>query len=79
MDRKRREKVEDVIALVEDFIPVGQRRPLRNLGPYLRSRMGKGVYDRSLQSINRNLAGLLELFPEQYELQDRRYYVKRLR
>jgi hypothetical protein len=41
--------------------------------------MGQGVYDRTLQSINRNLAGLLELWPEKYELQDGNYYAKRKR
>ena len=79
MDRRRRDKSEDVIAVVDRFISVGKRRPLRNLGPYVRSEMGSGVYDRTLQSINRNLAGLLELWPEKYELQDGNYYAKRLR
>ena len=79
MDRRRRDKSEDIIAAVARFIPVGQRRPLRNLGPYVRNAMGAGVYDRTLQSINRNLAGLLELWPEKYELQDGNYYAKRKR
>ena len=79
MDRRRRDKSEDVMAVVARFIPVGQRRPLRNLGPYVRNAMGDSVYDKTLQSINRNLAGLLELWPEKYELQDGNYYAKRLR
>ena len=58
---------------------MGKRRPLRNIGPYVRSEMGQGVFDKTLQSINRNLAGLLELWPEKYELQDGNYYAKRLR
>jgi len=79
MDRRRRDKSEDVIAVVDRFLKVGQRRPLRNLGPYVRNEMGSGVYDKTLQSINRNLAGLLELWPEKYELQDGNYYAKRKR
>jgi len=79
MDRRRRDKSEDVMAVVARFFPVGQRRPLRNLGPYVRNAMGEGVYDKTLQSINRNLAGLLELWPEKYELQDGNYYAQRKR
>ena len=79
MDRRRRDKSEDVIAVVDRYVPVGKRRALRNIGPYVRSEMGEGVYDRTLQSINRNLAGLLELWPETYALQDGNYFVKRLR
>ena len=59
MDRRRRDKSEDAIAVVDRYVPVGKRRPLRNIGPYVRSEMGQGVFDKTLQSINRNLAGLL--------------------
>ena len=50
-------------------------------GPRLRAQMADGAYDATLKSINRNLAGVLELWPRKYELKERgrNYYVKRLR
>jgi hypothetical protein len=79
MDRKRRDKTEDLMAVLDDFIPVNQTRPLRNAGPYIRTHMGEGVYDATLKSVNRNLAGVVELWPERYSLVKDNYYAKRLR
>jgi transposase InsO family protein len=79
MDRRRRDKTEDLIAVLDDFIRVGQTQPLRNAGPYIRTNMGDGVYDATLRSVNRNLAGVLELWPERYKLVKDNYYAKRLR
>jgi transposase InsO family protein len=68
LDKKRREKTEDLIAMLDSYIPVGQDRPLRSVGPELRSRMGDGVYEATLKSVSRNLAGVIELWPKKYEL-----------
>ena len=82
-DRQRREKTSDLIGFVKEWIGVNQTRPLRNLGPHLRRSMADGVYDKTLQSVNRNLAGVLELWPKDFELKAGQgkphYYVKSIR
>ncbi len=81
MDRKRKAKTEDLIGFLDNFIEVGEQKALRNAGPWLRRHMEDGVYDATLKSVNRNLAGVIELWPRKYELkeQGRNYYLKRLR
>ena len=82
-DRKRREKTSDLIGSVKEWIGVNETRPLRNLGPHLRRTMADGVYDKTLQSVNRNLAGVLLLWPKDFELKAGQgkpnYYLKRIR
>ena len=81
MDRRRRAKTEDLVSFLRNLIDVGQTKSLRTLGPQLRHEMADGVYDSVLKSVNRNLAGVIELWPRDYELRERgrNYYVKRLR
>ena len=82
-DRKRRSKTEDLIEVVKSWISVGETKPLRNLGPFLRRTMADGVYDKTLQSVNRNLAGVLQLWSKNFELKAGQgkpnYYLKRIR
>jgi len=81
MDRKRKAKTEDLISFLDNFMDVGEQKALRNAGPWLRRQMADGAYDATLRSVNRNLAGVLELWPRKYELKERgrNYYLKRLR
>ena len=81
MDRKRKAKTEDLISFLDNFVEVGEQKALRNAGPWLRRHMEDGAYDATLRSVNRNLAGVLELWPRKYELKERgrNYYLKRLR
>ena len=81
MDRRRKAKTEDLVSFLRNLIDVGQTKSLRTLGPMLRREMADGVYDATLKSINRNLAGVMELWSRDYELKERgrNYYVKRLR
>jgi len=81
MDRKRKAKTEDLISFLDNFMEVGEQKALRNAGPWLRRHMEDGAYDATLRSVNRNLAGVIALWPRKYELKERgrNYYVKRLR
>ena len=82
VDRKRREKTSDSIGFVKEWVAVGATKPLRNLGPHLRRTMAEGMYDKTLQSVNRNLAGVLELWSKDFELKPGKdklnYYAKRI-
>ena len=81
MDRRRKAKTEDLVSFLRNLIDVGETKSLRTVGPRLRREMADGVYDAVLKSINRNLAGVIELWSRDYELKERgrNYYVKRLR
>ena len=81
MDRKRKEKTEDLISFLDNLMDVGEQKALRTAGPWLRAQMEDGAYDATLKSVNRNLAGVIELWPRKYELKERgrNYYLKRLR
>jgi len=81
MDRRRKAKTEDVISFLNNYLNVGETRALTSAGRWLRAQMEDGLYDRTLKSVNRNLAGVLELWPRKFELKERgrNYYVKRLR
>ncbi len=81
MDRRRKAKTEDVISFLNNYLEVGETRALTSAGRWLRQHMEVGLYDRTLKSVNRNLAGVLELWPRKFELKERgrNYYVKRLR
>ena len=81
MDRKRKEKTEDLISFLDNLMDIGEQKALRTVGPWLRAQMEDGAYDATLKSVNRNLAGVIELWPRKYELKERgrNYYLKRLR
>ena len=63
MDRKRKAKTEDLISFLDNFMDVGEQKALRTAGPWLRRQIADGVYDATLKSVNRNLAGVIELWP----------------
>ena len=81
MDRRRKAKTKDLISILDNYMEVGETKSLRSAGPWLRAQMADGVYDSILKSINRNLAGVIELWPRKFELieRGRNYYAKRLR
>ena len=81
MDGKRKAKTEDLISFLDNFMEVGEQKALRTAGPWLRAQMADGAYDATLKSVNRNLAGVIELWPRKYELHERgrNYYLKRMR
>lgn len=81
MERKRKAKTEDLISFLDNYMEVGETKSLRSAGPWLRAQMADGVYDAILKSINRNLAGVIELWPRKYELKERgrNYFALRLR
>ena len=81
MDRRRKAKTEDIIAFLNNYLDVGETRALTSVGRWLRAQMEDGLYDATLKSINRNLAGVLEMWSNKFELKERgrNYYVKRLR
>ena len=80
VDRQRRDKTRDVIELLEVYLDVRERKPLRNVGPWLRAHMGDGVYDATLRSVGRNLAGVIQLWPQRFRLEERgNYFVRRVR
>ena len=65
-DRRRREKTSALIDRLKDWIAVGETKPLRSVGPWLRGQMQN--YDDVLKSIDEILASLLELWSEDFEL-----------
>ena len=81
MDRRRKSKTEDIISFLNNYLDVGETRALTSIGRWLRAQMEDGLYDKTLKSVNRNLAGVLELWPRKFELieRGRNYFVKRLR
>ena len=81
MDRKRKSKTEDIISFLNNYLDVGETRALTSAGRWLRAQMADGLYDATLKSINRNLAGVLEMWQNKFELKERgrNYYVMRIR
>ena len=81
MDKRRKAKTEDLISFLNNYLDVGETRALTSAGRWLRAQMEYGLYDKTLKSVNRNLAGVLELWSRKFELKERgrNSYVKRLR
>ncbi len=80
MDRRRKAKTEDIISFLNNYLEIGETRALTSAGRWLRAQMADGLYDATLKSVNRNLAGVLELWQSKFELKERgkNYYVKRI-
>ena len=81
MDRRRKAKTEDIISFLTNYLEVGETRALTSAGRWLRAQMEDGLYDATLKSVNRNLAGVIGLWENKFELKERgrNYFVKRIR
>ena len=81
LDRRRKAKTEDIISFLTNYLEVGETRALTSAGRWLRAQMEDGLYDATLKSVNRNLAGVIGLWENKFELKERgrNYFVKRIR
>lgn len=78
----KKEKAQPIANALDMWIKKNQTKPLRNAGPHLKQTMPEGDYDKILASVSTNLAGIIALFPNKFELlpgQGRdNYYLKRI-
>ena len=67
-DQEKKTATQQISEALTEFLKVGDEKPLRNVGPWLRRHLPAGQYDEMLRKTRTNLAGVLALHKDRYQL-----------